>query len=77
MNCPSQTFVENIGHDGSGTHCGETDIFKSKLSLNANMKFQTTIQESKLAIDKIKIFYKKNKKSFFERVVNKLKGLMK
>ena len=70
---PTQTFVENIGNDSSGTHCGETEIFKNKLSINKNIKFQTIIDENKLAIDKLKIFYNKSKKTLFERVVNKIK----
>jgi hypothetical protein len=29
---PAQTYVENIGFDGSGTHTGETNIFYSPIS---------------------------------------------
>lgn len=74
---PSQTFVENIGNDSSGTHCGETDIFKGKLSLSQKMKFIKNSSESELAIKNLKKFYKKNKKNIFERIVNKINRLMK
>ena len=30
---PAQTYVINIGFDGSGTHTGHTSIFESNLSL--------------------------------------------
>jgi hypothetical protein len=30
--CPHYSYVNNIGHDGTGTHCGETHIFKNDLS---------------------------------------------
>ena len=74
---PSESFVENIGNDASGTHCGETDIFKSDLSLSQNIKFENDILENKLAIDKLKIFYNKSKKTLFERVVNKIIEILK
>lgn len=74
---PTQTFVENIGNDSSGTHCGETEIFRSSLSTNTNTNFQVTIDENQLAIDRLKIFYKKSKKTLVERVVNKIKRILK
>jgi len=30
--CPHNSYVNNIGHDGTGTHCGETNIFENDLS---------------------------------------------
>jgi hypothetical protein len=69
---PSQTFVENIGNDGSGIHCGETDIYKSKLSSFNNIIFTNKILENTKALVYIKKFYIENKKSIFERLINKL-----
>jgi len=69
---PSQTFVENIGNDDSGTHCGKTDIFKSKLSSLNNIRFTNKILENTIALVYIKNFYNENKKSIFERLINKL-----
>jgi len=74
---PSQTFVENIGNDDSGTHCGETDIFKSNLSLIQSIKLEIDVFENEIAIKKLKEFYKKSKKSFFERVASKIRRLAK
>jgi hypothetical protein len=34
---PAQTYVENIGFDGSGTHTGETNIFYSPVSKSSQV----------------------------------------
>jgi len=30
--CPRHSYVNNIGHDGTGVHCGETHVFENDLS---------------------------------------------
>lgn len=69
---PTETFVENIGHDGSGIHCGEDSSFSSKLSLNDKINFDIKLEENKYALEKIRNFYRSQKKSFLIRVINKL-----
>ena len=69
---PSQSFVENIGHDGSGVHCGESCAFNSSLSMNEKVNFDTKIEENSFAVRRIQQFYKSQKKYFFVRVINKL-----
>jgi len=69
---PSQTFVENIGHDGSGVHCGESCSFSSSLSLNNNVNFHTMIEENSIAVERIQMFYQSQKKSLMVRTINKL-----
>ena len=70
---PSKTFVKNIGHDGSGMHCGENDIYKhTELCLNKNIKFTSDMEENIIALERIKSFYKRQKKSLFVRGINKL-----
>ena len=69
---PTQTFVKNIGHDGSGVHCGESCSFDSSLSMNEKVNFDTKIEENNVALNRIQKFYKFQKKSFFVRVINKL-----
>ena len=59
---PSQSFVKNIGHDRSGIHCGENDIFISSLSNKQNVIFSKNIEENQLAIEYLKKFYKLKKK---------------
>lgn len=74
---PSQSFVKNIGNDSSGTHCGSTDIFKGNISLLQQIKFNQNITENKIAIENLKLFYKNSKKSILERIINKIKRLIK
>ena len=69
---PSQTFVENIGHDGSGIHCGENCTFSSSLSLNNNVNFHRMIEENSIAVERIQMFYQSQKKSLMVRIINKL-----
>jgi hypothetical protein len=62
---PTQTFVENIGHDGSGMHCGEIKDYVDILNLNKNMNYQIQTEESSDTIQRIK---KQMKKSIFSKV---------
>ena len=74
---PSQSFVENIGIDGSGVHCGDNNIFISQLSLKKHIKFTDVLKENDIALEKIQKFYLSQKKSFLERVLNKIKRFIK
>jgi len=69
---PSQTYVDNIGLDGSGEHCDANDAYESQLNSNIINNFGIEIIESKIALSRIQKFYKSLKKSFITRVVNKL-----
>lgn len=73
---PTQTFVENIGHDGSGIHCGESKAFVTELSFNTNIKFGLEKNENGLALEKIRNFYYTQKKPFLTRALNKLARIM-
>jgi hypothetical protein len=73
---PSQTFVKNIGHDGSGVHCGINDSYSSDLNFNNNIVFPTQLIENATALNRVKEFYKKQKKSIFTRAINKLSRLI-
>jgi len=57
---PVQTFVENIGHDGSGVHCGSTKNYDDILNFNQNIKFTKSISESEKYVELIKNGMKKN-----------------
>jgi hypothetical protein len=73
---PSQTFVENIGHDGSGVHCGEIDTFKCNLSKQNTIKFINKVEENPIALERIQNFYKIQKKSLVVRVINKFSRII-
>lgn len=75
---PTETYVENIGHDGSGVHCGNTQTAKTTrpvLSTNRQINWQRDLQESSTAVEAIKLYYKKQKKSFIVRATNKFARL--
>ncbi len=54
---PTQTFVKNIGLDGSGIHCGITKIFDNDLSYKQKIKFNQKLVEDKKALKRIKKFF--------------------
>lgn len=73
---PTQTFVDNIGLDGSGVHCGANEAYKCQLNYRGNINFEVEIKESSLAVCRIQSFYQKLKKPFLIRVVNKIARIL-
>ena len=70
---PTQTFVENIGNDGSGMHCGESDAYKSNLSELNTIQFINKLEENEFIVKEIKSFFLSQRKSIFDRIIIKLK----
>lgn len=70
---PANTYVKNIGHDGSGENCGATNIFNSDLSHSVIKNFPHVVDEHGLAVKKIKQFYESSKPSLLSRILKKLK----
>ena len=74
---PTQSYVENIGHDDSGVNCDNTDCFSSgTLSDNEYNNFPVIIKENIVAVNMIKDFCRNKKGSLLVRVVNKLSAVM-
>ena len=70
---PTQSYVQNIGHDGTGVHCGEGEYKDNEvLCQKENVMFESNLIENQVIYNEIKKWYKKQKKSLFARVVNKL-----
>ena len=69
---PTNSLVENIGHDGSGVHCGASDLYNVVLSDKSVAHFSDDITESSITMDRIQRSLLSNKKSLFKRVLNKL-----
>jgi len=61
---PVKSYVQNIGHDGSGEHCNISG-YQDNLFLNQKreIEFIDTIEKNSLIITQIKDYFKKNKKS--------------
>jgi len=66
----TQTFVENIGHDGSGMHCGSRKNYNDILNLKKKLEFSSNLEESKKHIKLIKKYMQKS-------ILYKVKRLMK
>jgi len=67
---PSRSFVRNIGHDGSGVHCGIQKGDDEEMSVISAVTFPTTITRSELARERIKEYYKNKKAPLYIRVLN-------
>lgn len=65
---PSVSLVHNAGHDGSGENCGNVKTFDSTLSARENWLLDIELEESGVATDRIKMFYKQARKSFVQRM---------
>jgi len=69
---PGQSYVQNIGFDPQGTHCGESDIFDINLNTMFILK-KINVNENLEARKKIELFLKKTKPPAFQRI--KLKSI--
>lgn len=70
---PINSFVKNIGQDGSGTNSMPVgNLNKKNLNIKKNMQFPKEIIENSKAIKELYIFFKKQKKSLIVRGINKI-----
>lgn len=65
---PSQSLVNNIGHDGTGIHSGINDIYNVIINPKPIQQFPTDIKENKVAYETIKSFLSTRKGSLWERI---------
>lgn len=71
---PGKTLVKNIGHDGSGVHCGDNDTFNKQNIAEYLFQDKIILEESLLARQAFKEFYmNQNKISLRERIKNIIK----
>ena len=69
---PSQSLVQNIGLDGSGTYCSNTKNLQVKIASHPFNVFTKNIVESEIAINRIKEFFKLSKPSFICKVIGSI-----
>lgn len=65
---PRDSLTRNIGMDGTGENCGETDIYDAALNQNLIQNFPSVIQESTLARERHRLFFARQKPSFLQRL---------
>lgn len=59
---PRASLVNNIGHDGTGVHCGSTEVFDVKISTHRVSNFPSDICENENAIKLMSEFFMSLKK---------------
>lgn len=76
--CPTISYVQQIGFDNSGTHCGEEGEVLNSHIINTKLPefYPNTIAESSIALTRIKAFEKSLKKSLLMRILRKVKHLL-
>lgn len=73
---PKCSFVTNIGHEGSGVHRDDTDVFKTFLADSYVIKYDhLRIELDQKANAELKNFYQSIRRSLFVRVRDKLARL--
>ncbi len=65
---PSQSLVNNIGHDGTGVHSGINDIYNVIINPKPITQFPTEIVEDQKAYSAIKNFLANRKGSLWTRI---------
>jgi hypothetical protein len=66
---PSQSLINNIGHDGTGIHSGLNDIYNVVINPQPIHFFPEKIKEDQQAYLSIKKFLKNRKGSFWQRIL--------
>jgi hypothetical protein len=69
---PTQTYVDNIGLDGSGIHCGVKKGYEDRLNLKQNIVFLDDIIESSSYVQKIQNIMRGNLLKRVKRFVKKM-----
>mgnify|MGYP003418681375 FL=1 len=65
---PSQSLVNNIGHDGTGVHSGMNDIYNVIINPKPITNFPTVVAENTAAYTAIKTFLSNRKGNLISRV---------
>ena len=74
---PSQSLVQNIGHDGSGSHCGATKAKYTPLASSLPLIEHINIKENQETLKQIIHYYESITPSFLKRLLGKIKRLIK
>ena len=70
---PAKSLIQNIGHDGSGTHSNNEDIYQVPISQQRVSYFPAELSEDKAAYQAIKQFLKNRKGSLWQRGIRFLR----
>ena len=73
---PIKSFVDNMGHDGSGEHCGVSDRFQNSELNTRKIEFIRDLEYDR-NLDKQFYLFFHSSISFITRIINKLKRSIK
>jgi GT2 family glycosyltransferase len=65
---PSQSLVNNIGHDGTGVHSGINDIYNVIINPKPIKDFPSEVKENEIAYQAIKTFLQNRKGNMMTRI---------
>jgi len=72
---PKVSFVNNIGHDGSGAHCNKNNLFDTVIVSNYDIEFSNQIEESLEAKNALIPYFKSFNPGFLKKILNRLKRI--
>lgn len=70
---PTKTLVDNIGLDGTGTHCGKIDSTSARASNLYIEQFDIKLEENSIAVQRFKDLHKVSKENIFTWSIYQLK----
>lgn len=73
---PKDSLTKNIGHDGSGVHCGDSQLNQMELANLYDITFETVIEESKLARQALANYYHPLEAPKWKQLMNKILIMM-
>jgi hypothetical protein len=74
---PTHTYVQNIGLDGSGSHCGSNDFFNIKqLNQLSHSNFNVNYLEENIeALQRVITFYKLIQAPIYIKIISKIRNI--
>lgn len=72
---PTKSLVKNIGHDGTGVHCGRTTAYETTLEEDYKIQFNHEIFENSEILNRIKKYHRKYHSKYF-KITNKVRNLL-
>ncbi|WP_025872177.1 glycosyltransferase family 2 protein [Methylobacillus glycogenes] len=74
---PGKALLSNIGHDGSGVHCGESETYSAELRADRLLLTDIPLRESEPAFKKFEQFFLESKPSVVRKMMLKAKSVFK
>jgi hypothetical protein len=73
---PGRSLVNNIGFDGTGTHCDTSTVFDVTLGNAPVRVIQVPVEQSDVARTALIHYYNSTRRSFTQRAVGKLRRML-